>query len=211
MNTWRIAAGISCCLLLTTGCCQCQHPYDNCGPVWSQGACQNCNPDYRAGSVLNRHAQGVLAANDAPRTAESAPRVAQADRVAARKSDESAPQVRATTVAQRRRTPKPAPADGQPVQSPPKSTGVLKAPSPNDLPAGTVAAPAGTKEGDTRILSVTDRRLDEPTKGPQPVAAQRKAPQRTAETASEDLDGWRPAAPHQDPVETATQSREIVR
>ncbi|MGA2066236.1 MAG: hypothetical protein ABSG86_14770 [Thermoguttaceae bacterium] len=39
--------------IVATGCHMGEHPYDYCGPVWAQGRCVNCNPDYRAGSVLS--------------------------------------------------------------------------------------------------------------------------------------------------------------
>jgi len=87
---------------------------------------------------------------------------------------------------------------------------MLETPSPNDLPLGTVAAPLGTKEGETRILSVTDRRLDEHQGNSKPEAAEGKSQQK-AEQPSKDLGGWRPVMPHQDPTETATQSRGIDR
>jgi hypothetical protein len=48
-----LAGGLLAAVMLTTGCRMGEHPYDYCGPVWSQGRCLNCNPDYRAGSVLN--------------------------------------------------------------------------------------------------------------------------------------------------------------
>ncbi len=215
MHAWRIAAAISCCSILTTGCCMCQHPSYDCGPVWSQGVCQNCNPDYRAGSVLNRHGPGVLTAEDAPRVAQPAPhtaaRVAQAARARPHGSDASDSHVRATVVAQQQRPQKRSPAERPSAHSPPKRTVPPAAPSPHDLPVHTVAAPPGTREGHTRILSTTDRRLDEPQERPKPVAAQGKSPQRTAEKPSGDFDGWRPVAPHQDPIETATQSRDINR
>ncbi|MGO9115160.1 MAG: hypothetical protein ACLP9L_38600 [Thermoguttaceae bacterium] len=95
-------------------------------------------------------------------------------------------------------------------QTPLKSTAKSEAPSPNHLPAATVAAPPGTKEGDTRILSITDRRLDELQRPSNPVALQRKSPQ-TAEKPSEDPGGWRSASPRQDPTETANHLREIDR
>ncbi|MEI8371691.1 MAG: hypothetical protein WCJ35_02535 [Planctomycetota bacterium] len=205
MKTWNIAACISCYLILTTGCNVCRHPYTNCGPVWSRGACLNCNPDYRAGSVLNRDGPGGLVANipraakPVPRDTQPVPRAAPSARVAAHRSDGPTPQVRAKTVAQPRQTPKRALAERQTTQAPPKSTVMPEAPAPNDLPLGTVAAPQGTKEGETRILSVTDRRLDELQESPKPVAAKGKSPQRTVEKPREDLGGWRPAAPHQDP------------
>ncbi|MGD0900176.1 MAG: hypothetical protein ABR915_20260 [Thermoguttaceae bacterium] len=42
-------------VVLVAGCCRMgQHPYDECGPVWSQGGRLNCNPDcYRAGSIIS--------------------------------------------------------------------------------------------------------------------------------------------------------------
>ncbi len=73
MKAWKIAAGILCCLVLASGCGMGQHPYYDCGPVWSQGACPNCDPDYRAGSILNRHGPGVLTGEEAPRAIEPAP------------------------------------------------------------------------------------------------------------------------------------------
>ncbi len=216
MKAWKIAACVSCCLILTTGCSMRQNPYYNCGPVWSRGACLNCNPDYRAGSVLNRDGSGDLVANipratkPAPRDTQPVPRVAPSARVTAHGSDGPASQVRATTVAQQRRTPKHAPAERQTTQAP-KSTVMPEAPAQNNLPPGTVPAPQGTKEGDTRILSVTDRRLDELQENPKPMAAKGKSPQRTTEKPSEDLGGWRPVAPYQDPTKTATQLRGIDR
>ena len=148
--------------------------------------------------------------------APAAPRATQAPPVtrlpvAADRSDGSESQVRATTVAQERRTPKPAPAERQSAQSPPKRADAPQACLPNNPRPRHADAPAGTKEGDTRLLSVADRRLDEPQKNPKPVAARHKAPQRTAEGAGEDFDDWRPAARHQDPTETASPSREIDR
>ena len=209
MKACRIAAGIACCLILATGCCMCQHPSYDCGPVWSQGACRNCNPDYRAGSILNRHDPDVVAAGDAPRATEPARRIARTAGAGTLGSNGSDSQIRATPVAQQRRTPRPA-AASQSAQSPPKTTVLSETPSPNDLPATirrtapAVAAPPGTKEGDTRILSVTDRRLDKLQEGPMPIAAQPKSPQPTVEKPSEDLGGWRPVTPRQEPLEAAT-------
>ena len=65
--------------------------------------------------------------------------------------------------------------------------------TPRSAP-GTVAAPPGTKEGDTRVLSVTDRRLDELQRNSKSAAAQRMAPQREAARPGDDFDGWRPVA-----------------
>jgi hypothetical protein len=139
------------------------------------------------------------------------PRATPPAQVAKRQSERSEPRLRATTVAQERPTPKREPAERETAQALPKDTVASEAPSSNNLPPGTVAAPAGTKEGAVRILSVTDRRLDETKKSPKPVAADRKEPQRTTEEPKEDLRGWRPARPHEDPAETATQPREIER
>ena len=218
MKAWKIAAGVSCCLILATGCSTCQHPYYDCGPVWSQGACRNCNPDYRAGSIVNRHGPGVMAAENAPgttpravRATEPAARATRPAQVAAHRSDGPEAKVRARAVAQERRTSSPAPAEHQSAQALPKRTVRPETSAPNHLPPGTVAAPEGTKEGATRILSVTDRRWDEVQKDPSPVALQHKSPQRTAEKPSEDFGGWRPVAPRQDPPETANRSRELDR
>ncbi len=185
MKAWKIAAGAWCCLILANGCRTCESPYDDCGPVWSQGACLNCNPDYRAGSVLNRREPGMLTADDLSQPAEPPPRPARTPRVASHRSDGSESQVRATAVGQQRRTPKHAPAERQAAQASPESTVLPEAPSPKDLPAGTVAAPPGTKEGATRILSVTDRRLDELQKAPRPMVDQPKALQRIAEKSNQ--------------------------
>jgi hypothetical protein len=225
MKAFRIAAGISCCLILAGGCGMCQHPYYDCGPVWSQGECQNCNPDYRAGSILNRQASGVMTADGVVRTARpagrageyaytavsAAPRAAQTAQVAPHRSEGSESRLRATAVAQRRRPAAHAPAEEQSPQEAPAKTVMPEAPLPGNLPPNTVAAPPGTKEGATRILSVTDRRLDELQKNPKPVAIQNNAPQRMAEKSSGDFDGWRPVATQQNPAETATQLREIER
>jgi hypothetical protein len=39
--------------IVLSGCHMGEHPYDYCGPVWAEGRSVNCNPDYRAGSVLS--------------------------------------------------------------------------------------------------------------------------------------------------------------
>jgi hypothetical protein len=39
--------------IVLPGCHMGEHPYDYCGPVWAEGRCVNCNPDYRAGSVIS--------------------------------------------------------------------------------------------------------------------------------------------------------------
>jgi hypothetical protein len=87
-----------------------------------------------------------------------------------------------------------------------KSTALPDAPSPDRLPPGTVAAPPGTKEGDTCVLSVTDRRLAEMQESSKSVSPERKTP-----TAASDLGGWRAVGPRQAPMETATQAHETDR
>ena len=218
MKAWRIVAGISCRLILATGCGMGQHPYYYCGPVWSQGVCSNCDLDYRAGSVLNRRGPGVLAgesapgpAAPAPRDSEPPPRAAQPSRVTARRSDGYEAEVRGTTVAQQRQAPRRLPAEQPIAQAPAERALVREAPARDRLPPGASAAPPGTREGQTRILSVADRRLDQRQGNPQSVAAKGQAPQPRAEKPGEDFGGWRPVAPHQDPPETASRLREIDR
>jgi hypothetical protein len=175
MKTWKIATGIACCLCLVAGCCtMCQDPYVHCGPVWSQGASLNCNPDYRAGSILNRPAPGALAAQSAakpvepiPQVSQSAPRATPAAPIAAKRSEELEHRASATALDHPRPISTPAPPVRQARQQP-KSRDVPAAPSPNDLRLETAPAPPGTKEGDTRILSVTDRRLDGLIANPKP-------------------------------------------
>ena len=36
-----------------TGCRMCAHPFDYCGPTFTGGNCEACNPDARAGSILS--------------------------------------------------------------------------------------------------------------------------------------------------------------
>ena len=216
MKAWRIAAGISCCLVLASGCGMCQHPYYYCGPVWSARRLSELQPRLSGRVGSQSPATGVATAEDVPETARrvtepplraTMPAPGARLRVAGRRPDGSESQVRRAEVDQQRRTPKRPPAERQTAQAPRKSADVPTAPSPSDLRPRSARVPAGTKEGDTRILSVTDRRSDEPRKNPKPVAARRKSPQRTAEGPSEDFDGWRPVAAHQDPAETATGSR----
>ncbi len=204
MKAWRIAAGISCCLILASGCSMCQHPYDYCGPVWSEGDCRNCNPDYRAGSILNRQGPGVMTVEDTARNAQpvgrvadhaygaapAAARVKRPEQVTARRSEGSDAhvtahrsegsdaRVRATAVAPQRRTPMRLPAESQPAQAQPKRTVMPEAPLPRIICHRTLSPlPQGPRRAHTRILSVTDRRLDELPKNRKPVALERKAPQ----------------------------------
>ncbi|MBN2021393.1 MAG: hypothetical protein JW809_01235 [Pirellulales bacterium] len=37
----------------TTGCTMCAHPYDDCGPTFTGGCGDSCDPDARAGSILS--------------------------------------------------------------------------------------------------------------------------------------------------------------
>jgi hypothetical protein len=46
--TWAAAS----LLLLAAGCTMCAHPYDNCGPVFIEGDCTNCNPLARMNSIF---------------------------------------------------------------------------------------------------------------------------------------------------------------
>jgi len=160
--------------------------------------------------VLNRHGTDAPAAEDTASAGEASTRTAAPTGVAAHRSDGPESRLRATTVAQQRKTPRPAADEGTRNQALPKRD-VAKAPTPSDVPSGTVPAPPGTKPGDTRILSITDRRLDELQRTPQHVADGRKTPQQAAEKSSEDLGGWRPAASHRDPTETTAQLRETDR
>ncbi len=199
----RKTVGISCCLILAAGCTICQDPYYDCGPVWSRGRCQNCDPDYRSGSVLNRHAPGTVVAQDAPRTGKPA-------RTAADGSLESKSRPRTATVAQQP-LPKRSPAARQAAEASAGGDAAPRTLPPKTPPSGTVAAPAGTKEGDTRVLSITDRRVDEAQPAAKALAAGRKLAPRTAEQPSQYLGGWRAVAPRQDTPETASQPREVER
>jgi hypothetical protein len=150
------AVGLLVLVVATTGCRMGAHPYDYCGPVWSEGKAKNCDPNYRAGSVLNpgtpaRHPQLVYDAEPAPAmqpaaTANTAP-VPQAAPVA-----KASPMARDTVVRQ---------------MKPVADRTTSEQPSPvagrgSDQPSGaTVPAPAGTAAGATRILSVTDRKVGE--------------------------------------------------
>ena len=42
-----------------TGCRMCAHPFDYCGPTFTGGNCEACNPDARAGSILSPPIQTV--------------------------------------------------------------------------------------------------------------------------------------------------------
>ena len=44
--------GVLAALLMAAGCRMCAHPYDYCGPVYSDYGCQTCSPYARAGSIL---------------------------------------------------------------------------------------------------------------------------------------------------------------
>ena len=51
----RTAFALSVILLVAaaTGCRMCAHPFDYCGPTFTGGNCDACNPDARAGSILS--------------------------------------------------------------------------------------------------------------------------------------------------------------
>ena len=55
--------------IILPGCHMGEHPYDYCGPVWDQGPCANCDPNYRAGSILN---EGPAAGGAQPAPLEAA-------------------------------------------------------------------------------------------------------------------------------------------
>lgn len=184
-------------LVAMAGCKMGIGPYDDCGPVWSQGQCQNCNTDYRAGSILNKgEAQGPGVQTGPPNVpnpmvdhAAAKPRSRTVQRVAAAQRSRQVDLVSDELPAPKKR---PAPAQPPPrkvqrvaaeqsarqpqrtAEAPPvpiEQWTQAREPSPvrerprlaDRAPVGqTEPAPAGTTEGATRILSVTDRRLDEP-------------------------------------------------
>ena len=107
MRAGKLVAGISCVWILASGCSMCQHPSYDCGPVWTQDGRSNCDPDYRAGSILNRRAQGDMAVEAAPAAKESpapavrpVPPAAQPARVTVQPSDGLGPPRRATAAAE---------------------------------------------------------------------------------------------------------------
>ena len=219
-------------LAATAGCKMCAHPYDDCGPVWTAppGAdCQNCNPNYRAGSAFTGRGAMVKSPIREIQPEDFGPAVSPAPAALPARSDNGDrrpasvdygsfnPQSSGASSRFRKAaeaaaaTPHRAPsrpfsyasdrltAEKQPVENP----GVPHLAPPRDdaeppmkLPPGTVLAPPGTREGDTRILSVTDRRLDESEKpaadGPQP---KEPAPMRSVEpqvqSPAPETPGWR--------------------
>jgi len=79
---FRTTLGLSAVAVLAAvaGCTMCCHPYDCCGPVYENGACQSCSTHYRTGSILSgtpemtlspevarRDVQGRTASNPSPR------------------------------------------------------------------------------------------------------------------------------------------------
>lgn len=204
MKSWMAIFTISAALVAAAGCCSCQHPYDTCGPVYSRGECANCSPDYRSGSALNRQGTATLAAD---RSRMPATRVA--------KKRAAKPKTGAPQVATMRPTPAGRPTLARPIalESPHvvKLDPVLARPvEPTSdqkaseeaafaakLPAGTVMAPPGTREGSTKVLSVTDKRLDE---APSAVA-DRKEVEPFAEQPTAHTEEWH-AAPRRRSYET---------
>ena len=175
------AASILGLLIATTGCCHmCANPYDRCGPVWDRGGCLNCDSDYRAGSILNRSvpvppgpaARPVPPGQMVKRPAAKPTRRTDPMVVAAVPRD-SAPQWKARPV---QTTEAVAPSRVQKVEHvaarPPAQEQDNWAP-PKPVPphqraavGETEPAPPGTPDGATRILSVTDRKVDEPAPMP---------------------------------------------
>ena len=203
MNSWKISASVLCCWLLTTGCRICEHPSYDCGPVWSQDNCPSCNPDYRAGSILNREARAAQVSQQAAGVCQPALQVA---KTTARAVEPAQVGPRGPTCRESKVR-----FSGRGSQTPPKNTVKSEAASPDHLPPSTVAAPPGAKEGDTHLLSVTDRRLDELQRTSKPVAIQGKTLQQTTKKPSAEVGGWHPAVPRRDPEEIASPSREISR
>ncbi len=209
MRAGKLVAGISCVWILASGCSMCQHPSYDCGPVWTQNGCANCDPDYRAGSVLNRRAQGDMAVEAAPDAKEApapavkpVPPAAQPARITAQPSDGLEPPRRTATAAQPgREMVVRTPVENETRHAPPEDAILPDAPLPDHLSPGTVAAPPGTKDGATRVLSITDHRLDELQRNSKPLAIENKTPQQTAKTPSADLGGWRPVAAQQAPAD----------
>ena len=170
MKAWKIVAGISCCSILATGCSMCQHPSFDCGPVWSQGTCLISNPDYRAGSILNRSGARALRGRKAPGPKD--PRRVSQNRAVWRGRG---PMDRSLKVARGpwpNRRPRNAhlPKAGQFRRRRRARWRWSAVAGPSTVRAD--AAPAETTEGDARILP---------------------------EKPSEDLNGWRPVATRQAP------------
>ncbi len=199
----RKTVGISCCLILAAGCTICQDPYYDCGPVWSRGRCQNCDPNYRSGSVLNRHAPGTVVAQDAPRTGKPA-------RTAADGSQES---------------------KSRPARRPLPSNRFLSARRLLDRrPRRRLAAmprpghcrprlrrrerwlrPRGPRRATRAFSRLPIAAWMKPSRQQKRWQPRRKLAPRTAEQPSQYLGGWRAVAPRQDTPETASQPREVER
>ncbi len=223
MRAWRMAVGIPCCLIVAAGCGECLNPYLSCGPVWSEGIAQNCNPNYRAGSILNRPATAVEAASQTPapttvgHTANATveiPPVAVARPI---RDDAPPPPVHISSqpnepgshatvaaIAKKRQVPRATATNDPLAPPPPLLAAVPEGPTPRHR-LRTVDAPPSAKEGETRILSVTDRRQDEAERDWNSVAAKGKTVGRAQDRPSEESAGWRPAATAQDPAESANR------
>ena len=193
MRSWMIAATISASLLATGGCCHmCQHPYENCGPIYSRGECTNCNPDYRAGSIVNRPTGSRMVAADRSRfEAAHAPAVRIAQRPQPRAihtATAGRPKPARPIALETPRVLKAAPISARAAEPSADQKAQEEAAFAAKLPAGTIPAPPGTREGSTRVLSVTDKRLDE---APSEVADQ-KQPEPFAERPAASSEDWQP-------------------
>ena len=209
----RTTLGIAMMALLaaTAGCKMCSHPFDECGPVWDgpPGAdCKNCNPQYRAGSVLygsgaprmahvwQPQPEGAAPAGSSalvapPKAVAVVPRPAPSRQFNDPNRQLNDPFDRPVAVKP------PIESQGAPHLAPP----LAAAEPPMKLPPGSVLAPPGTREGDTRILSVTDRRLDESEKptstGPQPKepapmrSAEAQSPEPASQSTAGETPGWK--------------------
>lgn len=161
-----LALGLAAFLTIGTGCQMGAHPYDYCGPVWSSGPCKNCNPNYRAGSILSGGATGRM---PEPTVQTTAPMPNQA--VVPEPALEPPPSDQTTPSAE--------PRSGE--QAPPaKTTGVTDKKFP--------PAPTGMREGATKTLSVEDRKVESPG----PKTADGEASPAAEQPKSDSTSGWVP-------------------
>jgi hypothetical protein len=168
------------------GCRMGCHPYDNCGPVWSGGACQTCNPNYRAGSILC----GDSLLGGGPLMGGQ-PMANGATTASGRATPGSEPRGRMPgMIADSEFAAEPVPTPAPTRATRPTATKTRAAHSGNfDLttPPATAGAakksvrpaPAGTREGTTKVLDVQDRKADgnppAPSDDPLPGASDKPA------------------------------------
>jgi hypothetical protein len=180
MAQTTFAVGLIAVLAATAGCRMGAHPYDNCGPVWSEGACKTCNPDYRAGSIISGGARGAMpGATESPPTRPGRSSVSGGARgampgliadSAADPSPTKAP-ARATRPIAAKNAARAVQPD-EPI--PPTPSNTAETSGQNTRPA-----PPGTREGTTNVLSVEDRKVEQ-TAAPaadEPAADEPETPQ----------------------------------